>query len=255
MSRATRPAGLAAGLLCACSGTLPPLRGQIEVGRDAYAIFVGGGAPAGGDLYAVRAEGGPVIPVTFSSVGEMRPTLSPDGSMIAFLRGASLRDSAPGSVWVMNLLSGAERELELPRGAGPPGQVGWKGDGRSLVVRAGRGLYEANAPPGGGSLRPIRGGDRAAAESTLAVLLGRPVFARVIPCAERGDLCVAGDTGAPSLLASGARDAARWGDDSVAFFLGDAVEIRPLGGGRARRLAWDNPPSRPRQLTAFLGRR
>ena len=29
-------------LLTACEGTLPPLRGKVEVGRDAYAIFVGG---------------------------------------------------------------------------------------------------------------------------------------------------------------------------------------------------------------------
>ena len=43
--------------LLACSGTLPPLRGQMEVGRDGYAVFVAGGAAAGGDLYAVRDRG------------------------------------------------------------------------------------------------------------------------------------------------------------------------------------------------------
>jgi len=38
------------------------------------------------------------------------------------------------------------------------------------------------------------------------------------------------------------------------FFRGDAVEIRPLGSGRARRLDWDGvPPTRPRQMTVFLG--
>ena len=241
-------------VLAGCGGTLPPLRGRMEVGRDAYAVFVGGRGLAGGDLFAVRTDGGPVTPITFTNVAEMRPSLSPDGSMLGFLRGASLRDSTPGSVWVMNLLSGAEREIELPRGAGAPSGVGWTADGRSLVVRSSRGLYRANAPPARAEVRAVQSNERAAAESTLAVLLGRPVFARVIACAEPGALCVAGDTGAPGLLARGARDATRWGDDSVAFFVGDEVEIRPLGEGRSRRLAWDDPPARPRQMTVFLGR-
>jgi WD40 repeat protein len=244
-------AALVAGL--ACSGTLPPLRGQMEVGRDGYAVFVAGGGAAGGDLYAVRTEGGAVVPITFSTVGETRPALSPDGVMLAFLRGASLRDSTPGTVWVMNLLNGAERELELPRGAGVPRRVGWSSDGQSLVVAADAGLYRSSAPPAPLDARPVLAPDRPAAESALAVLLGNPAFARAVPCAEPGALCVAGDTGAPGLLARDARDPARWGDDSVMFFRGDAVEIRPLGPGRARRLDWDGVPTRPRQMTVFLG--
>jgi hypothetical protein len=226
----------------------------MEVGTDAYAVFVGGGGLAGGDLYAVRTEGGPVVPITFSSVGEMRPALSPDGAMLAFLRGASLRDSTPGSVWVMNLLSGAEREIELPPGAGTPSQVGWSAGGRRLVVRAGGGLYRGAAPPAHAPLARVPAADRAAAESTLAVLLGRPVFAWVVPCAEPGNLCVAGDTGTPGPLARQARDPLRWGDDSVAYFVGDWVEIRPLGQGRARRLEWENAPRRVGEMTVFLGR-
>ena len=250
----SRAPGAAAMLfLAGCGGTLPPLRGQMEVGRDAYAVFVGGGGAAGGDLYAVRTEGGAVVPITFTNVGEMRPALSPDGRMTAFLRGASLRDSTPGSVWVMNLLSGGERELELPKGAGAPERVGWARDGRSLVVRAAGGLYRANAPPAHTGARLVTTEERTAAESSLAALLGEPVFARVVPCAEPGALCVEGDTGAPGLLARDARDAVRWGSDSVAFFVGDAVKIRPLGPGRARRLNWVSPPSRPRQMTVFLG--
>lgn len=226
----------------------------MEVGRDAYAVFVGGSSLAGGDLYAVRTEGGPVVPITFSAVGEMRPALSPDGAMTAFLRGASLRDSTPGSVWIMNLLSGGERRIELPREAGPPVRVGWAPDGRSLVVAARRGLYRAAASPGDVRATPVADDGRAAAESTLAVLLGSPAFARVVPCAAPAALCVAGDTGAPGRLAERGRDATRWGDDSVAFFVGAAVEIRPLGPGRARRLDWEGVPAQPRQLTVFLGR-
>jgi hypothetical protein len=241
--------------LVACGGSLPPLRGQMVVGTDAYAIFVAGGAPAGGDLYAVGTGGGPAIQFTFTPVGEMRPALSPDGSLLAFLRGASLRDSTPGSVWVMNLLNGAEREIELPGGAGAPARVGWARDGRSLVVAAAAGLYRADAPPDDAEARGVPPAGRAAAESSLAVLLGEPAFARVVPCAERGALCVVADTGAPGLLARDAHGAFRWGPDSVAFFrgTGTTVEIRPVGPGRGRLLRLESPPRRVREMTAFVG--
>ncbi len=108
-------------LLTACDPTLPPLRGQMEIGRDPYAVFVGGAGP-NSDLYAVRPDGGPPVRITFTNIAELAPALSPDGGGLAFLRGTSLRDSTPASVWVMNLLSGGERELVLPKGA----------DGRSV---------------------------------------------------------------------------------------------------------------------------
>ena len=244
----------AAAGLGACGGTLPPLRGQMEVGRDAYAIFVAGGSDIGGDLYAVRTEGGQVVQVTFTPVGEMRPTLSPDGAMTAFLRGASLRDSTPGSVWVMNLLSGTDREIELPRGAGTPERVAWSADGRTVVVRAAGGLYRAQASPRPEQALPVPPAERAAAESSLAVILGDPPFARVVPCAEPGALCVQADTGTPGLLARGATDPFRGGTDSVAFFRGNRVEIRPLGPGRARALNWTDVPRGAREMTVFTGR-
>jgi hypothetical protein len=77
-------------------GTLPPLRDKIDVGRESYAIFVGGSGMSG-DLYAVRANGGPVFQFTFTTVAELRPALAPNGTDVAFLRGLSLRDSTPAS--------------------------------------------------------------------------------------------------------------------------------------------------------------
>ena len=251
MTRRAAAAG-ALALVAACGGTLPPLRGHMVVGTDAYAVFVAGGAPAGGDLYAVRTEGGPAIQITFTPVGEMRPALSPDGSLLAFIRGQSLRDSTPGTVWVMNLLTGAEREIELPRGAGVPDRLGWARDGRSLVVAAAGGLYRADAPPRESEARPVPPAGRAAAESSLAILVGEPAFARVVPCAEPGALCVAADTGAPGLLARDAHGALRWGPDSVAFFRGGVVEIRPVGPGRGRLLRVEKGG---REMTVFVGRK
>lgn len=246
----TMIAALAVLALAACSGTLPPLRGQIEVGAEGYAIVVAGDA-AGGDLYAVRASGGPVVPITFSRVGEMRPALSPDGRRVAFLRGRAVADSTPGSVWVMDLLTGGEREVALPRNAGTPRQVGWSRDGAALTVAAGAGLYRARPAAGSLAAEPVLAADRLAAESTLAVLLGEPVFARVVPCTDPGALCVASDTGSPGLLAERARAAARWGPDSVAFLTGNSIEVRPLGPGRARRIEWSGLPGQARELTGF----
>ena len=239
--------------LAACDPTLPPLRGQMEIGSDAYAVFVGGGGN-NSDLYAIRPDGGQPVAITFSTVAELRPALSPDGGALAFLRGASLRDSTPSSVWVMNLLSGSERELSLPKGAGRPAKVAWEPAGTSLILRAERGLYRVNAPPLRPAPRAVPAREEKHAESTLAVLLGKPVFATVIPCETTDDLCVSAE-GAPGLLARGAHDPARWGDDSVAFFVGDELEIRPLAKGRPRRLAWIHAPEAPRQLTFFPGKR
>jgi hypothetical protein len=240
--------------LAACSGTLPPLRGQIEVGGEGYAIVVAGDDAGGGDLYAVRASGGPVVPITFSTVGEMRPALSPDGRRVAFLRGRAVADSTPGSVWVMDLLTGGEREVERPRKAGTPRRVGWSRDGAALTVATDAGLYRARPAAGSLGAEPVPAAERAAAESTLAVLLGDPIFARVVPCSDPGALCVASDTGSPGLLADHARDATRWGPDSVAFLTGSVIEVRPLGRGVARRIEWSGLPGRARELTGFAGR-
>lgn len=261
MGRPRRPAACALAaallLLAACERTFLPLRGKFDVGRDPMVVFVGGDGAAGGDLYALSTAGGRAIPITFSTVGEMRPALSPAGGEVAFLRAGSLADSSPASVWVLNLVSGAERRVELPRSAGPPGQVGWVGGGSALVVEAGGRLYRAPAPPAAGAAagaaRPVLAAGRAAAESALAVLLGRPAFGRAVSCPNPEDLCVVSDTGSPALFARGAREPARWGDDSVAYLEGGSLMVRPLAAGRARRVEWSAVPAQPRQFSVFAG--
>jgi hypothetical protein len=231
-------------------GTLPPLRGRIDVGHESFAIFVGGNGQ-NGDLYAVRADGGPAVPITFTAVAELRPSLSPGGTEVAFLRGRSLRDSTPASVWVLNLLNGAERELHLPKGVGAPQGVAWSRDGGSVIVAAGGSFYRITAPPGDSDAQEIPPPERAAAESALAVLVGDPVFARIVPCQRRQDLCVQPRRGKAGILAQAAREPLRWGGDSVAFFVGDLLQIRPLARGRPRILNWSEVPAAPRQMTFF----
>ena len=214
-------------------------------------VFVGGEG-TNSDLYAIAGVGGPAIAITFSPVSETRPALAPDGGRIAFLRAGALRDSTPASAWVLDLADGAERRVELPEGAGPPDRIGWERGGRGLVVRAGGKLYRAEAPLGL-TAGPVAATGRAVAESALAVVLGEPPFAEAVSCENPADLCVVAGRGPAAVFAPGARDPARWGDDSVAYLEDARLVVRPVGAGRPRIVHWSRLPARPRQLTAFAG--
>jgi hypothetical protein len=225
----------------ACSGTLPPLRGQIEVGREAYAVVAAGRDAASGDLYAVRASGGPVIPITFSSVGETRPALSPDGRRLAFLRGRAVADSTPGSVWVMDLLTGGEREVSLPRQAGIPRQVGWSPDGSRLTVATTAGCF---APALRGRIRAVPASRAERAPPTPAwrcCSVTRCSPARY-PAPSR-NRSASWEHRRPRPPGEHARAPARWGTDSVAFLVGNAIEVRPLGWPGATD-QWSGLPGR-----------
>ncbi len=243
MSRVRAALLLLLVLSAAC--TLPPLRGRVEIGSDPYAVVVAEGS-GGTDLYAVHGRTGETIALTFSPVRELAPALSPDGGAVAFLREAPAGDDAATSrsIWIMNLLSGAERELALPgRAAGIPERAAWARDGRSLYVETARGVWRYAMPPGPPP-EPLAAGDRADADSALMVLLGTPAFARAEPCEGGRGVCVVSGGGKEGvLLATDASSPARWGSDSVAFVRQGTIHVRPLGGGAPR--AVETRPSRP----------
>jgi len=246
-----KPFSLLSVLLPACGG-LSPLRGHAVVGRDAYLLFVGETANGQSDLFGVRADGGPVFQITYTPVVEATPVLSPDGGEVAFLRGATIGDKKPGRVWVLNLLSGAERELQLPRGVAAPNALGWSEAGTSIYVRTDSTVYRLVAPPGSAEPRITTDGERARAESSLAVLVGQPPFGSVVPCGS--DLCVQSEQSAPEPFASNAHDPIRWGPDSVGFVSGPDLIVRPVGPGHPRRVEWSGAPSGVRGLTFFAGK-
>jgi hypothetical protein len=234
-----------------CNGILPPLGGEIDVGHDAYGIFVGG-SDRSSDLYAYDPSRNAVRPLTYTAVAELAPTLSPDGVRVALLRAGTLQDSLPGTAWVLDLRTGSERELVLPDDAGAPRRIGWARGGTAVFVAGDSDVYRFDLAQ---KRKPeiVHSAERATADSSFAVLLGSPVFARVVQCEDGRSLCIAGDTGAPELLARGARDPIRWSRDSVGYFNGDALEVRPLGPGHLRQVRWTNPPSHPRAMTFFPG--
>jgi hypothetical protein len=143
------------------------------------------------------------------------------------LRAATIGDKKPGRVWVLNLLSGAERELQLRRGAAAPTALGWSEDGSAIYVRADTTVYRFVAPPASGEPRIVTDGERARAESSLEVLVGQPPFGSVVPCGS--DLCVLSEQSAPAPFASNAHDPVRWGPDSVGFVSGPDLIVRPVG--------------------------
>jgi hypothetical protein len=245
---------LALSLLPACRGSLSPLSNRIEVGKQAYAIFVADGEDEAGDLFAVEPGGGVTHQVTFTRVDESAPALDRNGVILAFVRRPSPADTAGGAVWALNLLSGQERRLVAPDAGAGPIRLGWSADGRMLYMRGAGGLFRVAAPPAAPELQRVLGSDSVAADSALGVLIGSPPFARVAPCAGTAALCITGRGDSTSVLAEAATDPVTWGTDSLGYFVGSELIIRPLGAGATRRLGWAPLPRHPRSATFFAGK-
>jgi len=237
-------------LISACRVSLSPLQNKIAVGQEAFAVFVAEGEGATGDLYAVSAAGGATTPITYTRVRELAPSLSPQGTALAFIREATPGNPGTRRVVVMNLLNGAER---MPPATDlPPEAVAWSPDGVEVFVHAGDSLYATPAPPAAWAWRSLGGAERVRADSAFMVLLGTPSFARAIECPEVG-VCVELPGGERSVLDAEAKGVVRWGSDSVGYFVGTSFVVRPLGPGRARALRLTPPRLEPRELTFFPG--
>jgi len=237
---------------------LSPLTNRIAAGEQPFVVFVAAGRAGGADLFAVGAEGGEAIQITFTLAPERAPALDPTGVMLGFIRGAT-QDGGAGYLVVMNLRNGAERDLALGGGARHAERVGWSEGDATLYVRAGDSVWRSPAPPAALALEPLprEHPRRARADSALGVLLGRPALARAGPCDSLGGrgVCATLPNGTRQLLAAEGKDPFRWGADSVAYFLDGQIEVRPLGGGRARRVEWVRPPANPRGASYHPGRR
>jgi hypothetical protein len=222
----------------------------MEIGKDAYAVFVGPGS-GGSDLYAVRPGGGVAIALTFSPIAESAPALSPDGGTLAFIRAAS---DSTATVWLMNLLSGAERELELLRGSkAVPRRLGWGKSGAVLYIDTDRGVWRAAVPPRGETAGQVGSIELAAADSALRVLVGDPAFAAIERCDSMPQNLCARSNGRESMVAIDAVSGARWGSDSVAYVRAGVIEVRPVGPGRARRVELSPAREVTGGLTYFAG--
>lgn len=253
VSRVAAPATLAVAVLAAlsasCRVSLSPLQNRLGIGVESYVVFVADGEAGAGDLYAASASGGPAFPVTYTRADESAPALSPDGLMLAYRRTA-LSEPGRARVWVMNLLSGAEREIPAPASAG---RIAWSADGSVLYVEGSGRIWSTPAPPARPAVAEVPDSARARADSAFWVLLGDPPVGRLMACEGGSGLCMPGGSGPPAVLAAQGRSPVRWGPDSVGYFLGDVFAFRPLGGGTVREVRWTRMPERPREATGFPG--
>jgi hypothetical protein len=230
------------------------MRHRIEAGRDAYVVVVADAPDGRGDLWAVHAAGGEAVQLTFSLPAESGPRLSPHGDVVAFLRARNTVDTVYRRVWLMNLLSGAERELVLPEEAGVPRAVAWGAEGRVLLVRTSAATWLVNAPPARPDPQRLVGSDVARADSAFAVLVGSPPFARIVPCEGAPGICSVDASGNAAVISPVGREPVAWGPDSVAWLEGDEIVVRPAGPGRSRRARLPERLDNVREGTAFLGR-
>jgi len=236
--------------LTSCRISMSPLQNRLAPGQEPFAVFVADGEAGLGDLYAIRPDGGTTIPITYTRVREMAPSLAPTGTALAFIREATAGDPSTRRVVVMNLLNGNERVV--PPSAVPPEAVAWSADASLLYIRAGAMLLATAAPPAESRPRALDSLESLQADSAFWALLGTPAFGRAVECPESG-VCVVLTDGTRSVLAADGRDGVRWGSDSVGYFVGDDFVVRPLGAGRARQLKLIPPRTNPREMTFFPG--
>lgn len=249
---------VAAGcLLVACRG-ISPLSNKITPGEEPFVIVVGEGSDGETDLFAASTGGGDVVRLTFTRDLESAPALHPSGSAVAFLRRAAGADPRTWLV-VLNLINAAEREVEIPEAVGQAGRVGWSHDGAALYVGGTTAVAVTPAPPAGLALDVMGASDprRAAADSSLGVLLGDPPVAQVAPCpgdSASSTFCAVGALGTVQPLGEFVQGPFRWGADSLGYFDGERLMVRSLGGGRPRHVAWTRAPDHAREATYSGGR-
>lgn len=232
-------------LLTGCGVT--PLTNKIKIGEEAFVIGVGEGPDGQTDLFAAPAGGGTFSRLTFSPPEERLPAIAPGGDKVAFLRAAHGRSGPPWALVILDLMTNEEQAAPLPAEAGNPERLGWTRDGSRVVVSAG-GYFVLTAADGSRVFGRIPEDSSALADSLSRPMLGQPARGMVRECAN-GGLCILAATGEVTPLESGATDAARWGADSVGYFLGGVFEVRPLSGGHSRRPPWTGAPSGLRQIT------
>jgi hypothetical protein len=217
-----------------------PLMNRIEVGQEPFVVVVGEGADGRADLFAVSSGGGEMTQLTYTTLLEVGPRLTPEGALLGFIRMRDTLVGTPREVVVMNLLNGSERRMDLPEAAGHPQALGWSDDQATLYVQTDRGRWALAAPPADPSAREVPATD-AAADTALTLWLGTPRFARAIECGT--GVCAVTARGDTASLAPAGRDPMRWGNDSVAWFVGERLMVRSLGPGLSRRVEWTRAPT------------
>jgi len=124
---------------------------SLAIAPDGHQLAVGAGAGVGGlNIWIKQLDRGPFSRLSFGG-GDRRPTWSPDGRMVAFIR-----DTAGKSIVAARFADGSRPDTVLATTRYVLQEVDWSRDGKWLVVRT------DNANEGAGNIVGIRlGGDTA----------------------------------------------------------------------------------------------
>ena len=236
--------------LIGCRGSLSPLSNKLKVGEESYIVYAADGEDGKGDLFASPPQGGKAFQITFTRVDERAPALSPDGSILAFLRSRTAQDTSGVSLVLFNLVNGAERRTGVPPAAFA---LAWSSEGGSLLVRTPSGIFSTTVPPQPLALSPVPASDRSRADSLFRVILGDPPVGEASTCGWGAGVCARLSNGDSVTLSEKGSAPMRWGNDSVAYVEGGAFAVRPLAGGRIRMVRWTEQARNPRGLTYFPG--
>lgn len=248
-----------ASVLFAAAGcrSISPLGNRIGPGTEPFLVLIGEGSDGQTDLFAASGGGGEVVRLTFTRGAERAPALHPSGTAVAFVRESPV-PGRPSWLVVMNLINSAEREVALPGQLGEAERVGWSRDGSTLYVRGTGGTVLTPAPPASLALESVGTDDplRGRADTALAILLGDPPVARVVACPPditTSGFCAELLDGTSQPLGAAVSEPFRWGRDSLGYFDGDRLMVRPLAGGRPRPVGWTRAPANARQATYHPG--
>lgn len=242
-----RALGAAIGgvVLAGCSVT--PLTGKVEVGDEAFVIVVGEGTDGSTDLFVAPAAAGKFYRLTYTRVAEERPRIGPSGTAVAFFR----RFKAETDLVVLDLLTMAERRTRLA--TSDARRIAWSRSGDSIYVATADGVLAGAVATTDFLLSPIIQSGRSRADSLLSDPLGEPVIALVKPCRRHLGPCASGADSLETPLGADVVDPFRWGATAVGYVRAGQIEVRPLGGGRADRPNFVDPPRGLRQPTHHPG--
>jgi len=132
---------------------------SLAIAPDGHRLAVGAGAGIGGlNIWIKQLDRGPFSRLSFGG-GDRRPTWSPDGRMVAFIR-----DTAGKSIIAARFADGSRPDTVLAQTPFILQEVDWSRDGRWLVART------DNADEGAGDIVGIRLGS----DTTLVPLVTSP---------------------------------------------------------------------------------
>jgi Tol biopolymer transport system component len=231
---------------------------SLQFTPDGRSLVYQSGCPEpSADIYSIGADGSDLRQLTDTTTDETQPSVSPDGTQIAFVRQliGNRCEGCPTTIWTMNADGTNQRALTAPS----PERDAW--DARPTFSPDGRMIrfwhstissfgYLVDAPAAGGTQRRLRlaGGSPAWGPSRLAYVTGRGVIRTALPDGSDARTVATDPSVLSTTLAWSSQgrlaflDAAQNGSLGLVVVAGSSTRRYPLGAlmgaARGSGLAW-----------------